>query len=125
MKPIKKLKVTEGICYVAIGKSNIIFSVTDIKGNQLFWLRPAMLKFKGSKQRFSSFAMERIVYTLIRKLILIKILKLHIVYSGFFKKWIGKTIGLAFRKQKVYFLSSKYRNARPHGFMRPRKKRRL
>jgi ribosomal protein S11 len=120
-----KSNLNEGICYITIGKSNLIFSVTDLNGNQLMWLRPTNLKFRGSKQRFSAFAMEQTVFRLVKNLRVINLIKLHFVFSGFFRKWIGRAIGWAFRKQHITFLSYKYRIARPHGLMRPKKKRRL
>ena len=124
MKAINN-KLINGICYISIGKSNLIFSVTDLEGNQLVWLRPASLKFRGSKQRFSVFAMEQTIYRLVKHLRILKLNQLHIIFSGLFKKWIGKGITTAFRLQKIQLLSFKYRIARPHGMMRPKKRRRL
>lgn len=119
------IKVTEGICYIFIGKSNLIFSLTDLKGNQLTWLRPAVLKFRGSKQRFSVFAMEQTVLALVKRVKLFNMSKINIVFSGLFKRWIGYGIVKAFMTQRVRITSFKYRVAKPHGDMRPKKKRRL
>jgi ribosomal protein S11 len=124
MKTINN-KLVNGICYISIGKSNLIFSITDLEGNQLIWLRPASLRFRGSKQRFSVFAMEQTIYRLVKQLMVLKLLELHIVFSGLFRKWIGKGIVEAFRSRQIRLLSFKYRIARPHGMMRTKKKRRL
>lgn len=122
---MKNIKVTTGICYINIAKRNLIYNLTDLSGNQLVWLRPAVLKFKGSKQRFSTFAMEQTIKVLMRSIFTLKMTKLSIVFSGLFKYWIGKAIVRAFIKQKMELLNFRFRIARPHGLMRPKKQRRL
>lgn len=125
MAKIKNKVVKDGILFVHIGATNIIFSFTDCQGNQIFWKTPGVLKFEGTKRRLSDFAIKQTVIVCIQKLREHSAKRFNVIFSGFFRKWMGMTVTKLLIANNFQLLTIEHSMGRPHGMMRGRKLRRL
>ena len=115
------LKVNYIFCF-NISNSNIIFNMTDTKGNTLFYITSGILKYNGS-QKTNKHTLLTIITSIVKYINFFKKSNVALHFRGSSKKY-NKLI-INYFKTVFKILIIKSYNLPPHNGCRPRKLKRL
>ncbi len=119
---VSKKKVAEGILYVEASFNNTKVSLTDKKGNVLFWSSSGSLGFKGAKKG-TPFAAAKVGEVIAEKAEAIGMKEAEVVVKGV---GTGRESAIrAFMTRGVDITSIKDRTPVPHNGPKPPKPRRV
>lgn len=115
-------KIKESRVYISSSYNNTIITLTDLKGNVLFWISAGKIGFKGTKKA-TPFAASKVAEALVQAA-----KKLGIEKAVVFIKGIGSGRESALRSlaaRGLEIISIKDITPIPHNGCRPRKARRV
>jgi len=115
-------KVNEGKIYIFSSYNNTILTLTDLKGNVLYWTSAGKIGFKGTKKG-TPFAASKAAETMAQAVKKLKIEKIHILVKGIGSGRESAIRSLAARNLDI--VSIKDITPIPHNGCRPPKVRRV
>ena len=115
-------KVTEGKIYISSSYNNTILTLTDLRGNVLYWTSSGHIGFKGAKKG-TSFAASKVAEAIAQAVKKLKIEKVHVLIRGIGSGRESAIRSLAARDLDI--VSIKDITPIPHNGCRPRKARRV
>lgn len=122
IKTKSHLLVREGRIYISSSYNNTILTLTDEKGNTLYWVSAGRIGFKGTKKG-TPFAASKVAEAMARAIRKLKIRKIKLFIKG-----VGSGRESAIRSlaaREIDIVSAKDITPLPHNGCRPKKPRRV